>query len=124
MNGWLSGVEAGPWGAVDVLLGFTGGFVEFGPVGFQEGEVGHFYSVIRIGSLHQWINKRKSFAGFVCQTLLFENSFSTFSPTTEFFSPKNPKFMSECHKKAKIFHKTGQIIDFWLIFDLKFHFSP
>ena len=28
------GVEAtGPWGAVDVLLGFAGGFVEFGPVG-------------------------------------------------------------------------------------------
>ncbi len=37
------GVEAaGPWGAVDVLLGFAGGFVEFGPVLLEKGEVGHY----------------------------------------------------------------------------------
>jgi len=42
-----AGVEAArPRGAVDVLLGFAGGGVEIGPVGGEEGEVGHFYSVL------------------------------------------------------------------------------
>ena len=46
------GVEAtGPWSAVDVLLGFAGGFVEFGPVVVEEGKVGHFYSIIVVWSL-------------------------------------------------------------------------
>ena len=45
-----SGVEATcPWSTVDVLLGFVGSFVEFGPIGFQEGEVRHYYSVAKTG---------------------------------------------------------------------------
>jgi hypothetical protein len=51
-----AGIEAtGSRGAVDVLLGLTGGFVKVGPVSVEEGEVGHYVAidvVIRTGT---WI---------------------------------------------------------------------
>lgn len=56
------GIEAtGPWGAVDVLLSLAGGFVEFGPVGCEKGEVGQKNTFMQLLKLaHIYIAKQET----------------------------------------------------------------